>query len=83
MVKAVIKFDLDVIEDQLYMDRCMKSLDMACMLFEIRNNLRKKCETELEALEADSDKWDGMEVCLRQINNLFEQFEINTDTLVQ
>ena len=41
-MKAKLEFDLDNPEEKKEHFRCIKSLDMACALFEIANNLRKK-----------------------------------------
>lgn len=82
-MKATLKYDLDSIDDEMALKRALKSSEMASILFEIRNNLRKQCEWELESLEADSDKWDGLEVVFRKINELFDQFNINIEELIQ
>lgn len=82
-MKAELHFDLDIIDDELALNRSLKATDMAIVLFEIQSNLRKKCEYELEALEADSDKWDGLEVVFRNIEGLFDHHNINLNDLIR
>lgn len=81
-MKCILEYDLSNKDEEMAMKRAMKSTDMANVLFEISMNLRKQCEWELESLEADSDKWDGMSVVLRRLNELFEQNNINIEELI-
>lgn len=83
MSKVKVIYDLENIEDELALNRALKSTSMASVLFEIRGNLRKKCEWELESLEADSDKWDGLEVVFRKLNELFDEHDININDLIR
>lgn len=80
---ATIHFNLDEIDDALALNCSLKATDMALILFEIQHNLRKKCEYELEALEADSDKWDGLEVVFRKLMELFDEYNININDLIR
>lgn len=84
-MKAILEFQVDDfdLQDKKALARCLKAEDMANVIFEIVYNLKKKCTWELEALEADSDKWDGMEVVLRQLNTLIEKNGINIDDLIE
>jgi len=81
-MKAKITFDLDNQDDAMALNRALKATDMAGVLFQIKCNLRKQCENEIEALEADSDKWDGMEVVFRKLNELLDDSNINIDELI-
>lgn len=81
-MKAILEYSDDK-EDVMALRRSLKALDMAIALFEIQHNLRKNCERELEALEADSDKWDGMEIVLRQLNTLMEENGIHIEELIE
>lgn len=82
-MKADLHFDLSEIDDELALNRSLKATDMALVLFEIQYNLRKKCEWELESLEADSDKWDGLEVVFRKLMELFDEHSINLNDLIR
>ena len=80
-MEANLKFNLDNPEEYKDLARCMKSSDMANVIWEIQYNLRKQCEWELESLEADSDKWDGLEVVFRKLNELIHDNNIIIDEL--
>jgi len=82
-VKAKLIFDTNEPDDELALNRSLKATDMALVLFEIQYNLRKKCEWELESLEADSDKWDGLEVVFRKLNELLDEHNINLNDLIR
>lgn len=47
-MKAVLKFDCSDPEEEKALKRCMKSFDMASVLFEITYNLQKKFEYDEE-----------------------------------
>lgn len=82
-MKAKLIFDMDEPDDELALNRSLKATDMALVLFEIQYNLRKKCEWELESLEAYSDKWDGLEVVFRKLMELFDEHSINLNDLIR
>ena len=48
MAKAQLKFDLENLEDRRAHLRCVKSTDMAIVLFHLTHNLKKECEFEIE-----------------------------------
>lgn len=81
-MKAMLEFDLNNPEEKKAHMRAIKSLDMALVLFEITANLRKKCESICDGLEADSDKYDGVYVAFEQINSLLQESNINIDELL-
>lgn len=81
-MKGILEYDLSNKDEEMAMKRAIKSTDMACVLFEISMNLRKQCEWELEAMEADSDIWDGIDVVFRKLNELFEQNNINIEEII-
>ena len=62
--------------------RCVKSLDMASVLFEITSNLRKKCEYACENMSENSDQFDGVELVFSEIGKLLEKHSINIDELI-
>ncbi len=81
-MKATLEFDLNDLDDRMAHLRCVKSTDMAIVLFEIVSNLRKRVEYELESLEADSDPSDGAYVVFRRIGELLDERGINIDELI-
>ena len=82
-MKAILKFDLNNPDDQMNHMRAIKSLDMALVLFEIEANLKRHCKNVCDCLEADSDKYDGMEVVLTRIREIFIENNINIEELIR
>lgn len=82
MAKATLEFDLNEPDDVMAYKRANKSLDMAIMIFEIQNNLRKKCLRIAEARDADSDITDGIYIVLEQLRELAVDLKIDTDELI-
>lgn len=82
-MKATLEFDLDNPDDRMAHMRAVKSLDMAVVLFELQNNLKKKCEYIAQAQEADSDIHDGVYLVFQQISELMYENGIIIDDLIQ
>lgn len=70
MAKAVLEFDLKDPKELIEYTRCNKSLDMACALFQIQVNLKKSCE--------DGD----IDTVFEKINDIFNDYNLNIDTLL-
>ncbi len=82
-MKATLEFNLDESDDRMAHIRCVRALDMALALWDIRHNLRKECEHAIEfKLPAKASAYDGMELVLEKINEIFEEHDIITDNLV-
>ena len=47
-MKTIIEYD-DSADDQMALKRVMKSMDMACVLFEIQKNMYKRVKFKLDA----------------------------------
>ncbi len=73
------KFDMTDLDDEYEAKRMFKSLDMALILWEIRNNLYKKCNN---ASQMNPEK-DMLNIVFEHINNLFEEHSVDIDDLVQ
>ena len=81
-MKATLEFDLDDLDDKMAHLRCVKSLDMAIVLWEIVTNLEKKVQYEVESFEADSDPSDGVYAAFRRIRELMNDRGIDVDDLI-
>jgi hypothetical protein len=81
-MKATLEFDLDEIDDRMAHLRCVKSTDMAIVLWEIVTNLEKRVQYEVESFEADSDPSDGVYAAFRRIRELMDERGINVDDLI-
>lgn len=82
-MKAKLEFDLDDIDDRMEHLRCVKSTDMAIVLFEITHNLKRKLEYRFEAQPQERDEFDGLEEAFSEIHKLLEDNNINIDELIQ
>ena len=74
-MEAIIKFDLNDPDDSRSHLRCIKALDMACVLWAIRN-MRKELEWMEEQGELSS------EIVMDKILEHFNNHELNIDELM-
>jgi hypothetical protein len=81
-MKATLEFDLDDLDDRMAHLRCVKSTDMAIVLWQIVTNLEKSVQYEVEGFEADSDPSDGVYAAFRRIRELMDEKGINVDDLI-
>ena len=75
-MEAIIKFDLNDHDDVRSHLRCIKALDMACVLWELRN-IRKELEWMEEQGELSS------ETVMDKILEHFDNHNVNADELMQ
>ena len=75
-MQAILKFS-DEREDVLALRRTMKSLDMACVLFELLHNTKKKLEYN-EELDSYT-----ITAVFEEIYNLMEEFHIQIEELIE
>jgi hypothetical protein len=75
-MEAIIKFDLNEHDDVRNHLRCIKALDMACALWEIRN-MRKELEWMEEQGELSSEE------VMTKILEHFDNHNINIEELMQ
>ena len=78
LMKATLKFNLEFPDEQKAHLRCVKSTDMAIVLFDILYNARKKIhhENESEAF------LEGINSTLAYVRELCEARNINIDELI-
>ena len=81
-MKAILEFDLNDHDDRMAHLRCVKSEDLAWVLFEILSNLKKKVEFEVGSFEADSTPSDGVYAAFRRIHELCDSKGIVIDDLI-
>lgn len=72
-MEAILKYNLDDFDDRKAHLRCIKSLDMACVIFEFLRNSRKKLRNE--------DKFTVDDV-FDHFHTLLEENGINIDELI-
>jgi len=77
-MKAILEFDLDNPDDKQAHLRCVKSFDMACVLFELEKNLK----TTLLHITDNISEIEGVDKTIEEIDTLFEIHNINMDELI-
>jgi hypothetical protein len=80
-MKATLEFDLSEPDDIRAHLRCVKSQDMAIALWEIRYNIKKRCENILERKE-EIDKYEALEIIFEELMELYDQHSISIDDLI-
>ena len=78
-MKATLEFNLDDPDDKKAHLRCVKSLDMSIVLFEILTNLRKSFNNH----NGSQDYSDGVEDVFQSIGDLLEIHGIVIDDLIE
>ena len=81
MAKANIEFELDEPHDVAYMNRCLKSTDMACVLFEIEANLKRSIEAKIDSGEL-IDPSSTLEEIMSSIREIYSEHNIVVEDLI-
>ena len=76
-MEVVIKYS-ESVDDQKLLKRALKSTDMACVIFEIQRNVRKRMTTP----NTSEEYVEGVEDTLNFINELIEEHGIIIDDLI-
>jgi len=70
-MKAVLEFNLDEFDDKLAHNRCVKSLDMALMLFDLNKLIFEYKQKEITLKQFES-----------RVKELYDIYYINLDELI-
>jgi hypothetical protein len=77
-MKALLEFDLNDPDDRMDHLRCIKSLSMACVLFELTYNTFK---TAYDYQEVNKDA-DMVEYLKQRLIALLDEHNVNVDELI-
>jgi len=84
-MKAELKFDLENIEDEMALQRAVKSKDLCLAIFEIENTLEKELESQND-YSPDSAESDAYNRCIDyvfiEINTILIKHNIYIDNLI-
>ena len=80
-MKTIIEYD-DSADDQMALKRVMKYMDMACVLFEIQINMKKKMVHMLDTNDATEAEYYVLDNVWERINEEFESHGIHIDELI-
>lgn len=78
-MKATLEFNLDDVNDRMAHLRCVKSTDMAIVLFNILHNLERELEYKLIQ---GGDSYSGMQLVIERIRELVLEHGIIIDELI-
>lgn len=86
-MKAILEFDLDNPDDKEAHLRCIKSTDMASVLFEFTANSRKRIINRIESKDAHLLKHNPdidfiIQLVFQEFNGLMEGNDVNIDELI-
>jgi len=80
MAQAILKYDLNDVDDAMAHMRAIKSLDMALALWDITHNTKKSLEWSMEG--KDIDKYDALELVFDKIYEILDEHNIKIDDLI-
>ena len=81
-MKAQLNFDMDDADDRMEHLRCLKSLDMSLVLWELNCNSKKGFENKI-SVNPEMNAYDVLDMIFDEFRSLLEEHDINIDRLVQ
>lgn len=78
-MKAILEFDLDNPDDRRAHFRCVKSMDMACALFDITRNLKGVLQQRFENNPQNRNELDEV---FKEIQSYMDEYSINIEELI-
>lgn len=86
-MKAILEFNLDNKDEVMAHLRAVKSLDTACVLFELTHNLKDKLENHIDNIEEIQDKqlssMEILDMIFEEINQLMQIHNVNLNELIE
>jgi hypothetical protein len=79
-MKAKLEFDLDNPDDKMAHMRCIKATDMALMLWDIKQKIRRKLKYNEDLSEDELHQWEVMQ---DEFYSIADDYGINLDLLIQ
>jgi hypothetical protein len=79
-MKAKLEFDLDNPDDKMEHMRCIKATDMALMLWDIKQKIRRKLKYNEDLSEDELHQWEVMQ---DEFYSIASDYGINLDELIQ
>lgn len=83
-MKATLSFDLDDADDSRAHMRCVKALDMALLIWELKCNMRKRMfhEADIRGESEGKDYESGVALAWEMLDELFDDNTIMIDDLI-
>jgi hypothetical protein len=86
MSKGKLEFDLSDFDDKMEFERCIKSTDMAIVLFDVIYNYKKSLEYDIEKKEEDGKTptpYEVLDMFFEKFNNDLSRRGIEIDNLIR
>jgi len=86
MSKGKLEFDLSDFDDKMEFERCIKSTDMAIVLFDVIYNYKKSLEYDIEKKEEDGKTltpYEVLDMFFEKFNNDLSRRGIDIDNLIR
>jgi len=78
---AKLTFNRNDFDEELAFKRAVKACDMAGLLWEIRNNLKKNCERIIESKDEEVSGLTALDIVFDELSDLYYEFDVNIDEL--
>ena len=79
-MKAKLEFDLDDVDDRMAHLRCVKSTDMALVLWEMSLNMRKRVTL---GYDEKDDFYRGVDAVIERYNELMREHNLDPEELIR
>lgn len=84
-MKAILEFNLEELDDRLMHERCIKSTDMALVLWHLVHNTRKGIVAKIESIEESGmnvTPYDAIDFLYDELQQLLEEHHIIPNSLI-
>jgi hypothetical protein len=78
-MKAILKFNLDDVDDRQNHLRCVKATDMSLVLWEFMRNSRKSLE---DSMKEGEDYYAAIEKTYSRMCELLDEFDVSLDKII-
>ena len=79
-MRAKLEFDLDDVDDRMAHLRCVKSTDMALVLWEMSLNMRKRVTS---GYDEKDDFYRGVDAVFERYNELMQEHNLDPEELIR
>jgi len=78
-MKARLEFDLDDFDDKIAHERCIKSLDMALVIWDLTHNTHRGLTN---GFDEDDSYHRGVDAVFSKLEELLNEYNVNIDKLI-
>ena len=78
-MKARLEFDLDDFDDKIAHERCIKSLSMALVIWDLTHNTHRGLTN---GFDEDDSYHRGVDAVFSKLEELLDEYDVNIDKLI-